>query len=382
MTDNHKKTGFIQLIAVIIFVILSFIVSSVLKIDEKTSVESTMGTAPISVTTQMVTPETHHVQFQVTGTVEARAEVNIVPQVSGKVISVNDNFYEGGAFKAGEILFEIDPVDFELQIRQLEAEVSKAQTALNLAQAESDAAKKEWRQVRGKKTVPDLVAKIPQLNEANATLNAAQAQLESAKLNLERTKFSMPFDGVVLSGNVAIGQFISAGQTYGTVYDENAIEVKSSLSEQQLNWLEKSADKTVKMTHKSMHGTLVTQGYVKRIASTLNPNTRFATVAFGIQNAPENLMSGQLMIIDTTGPAYNNISIIPVGAYQKDGLVYMVNADKLLQSFEPDILYSTNDYIAVQNLNEATEIVTSKLSGAAKNTPVKIIEPVKEQATE
>jgi RND family efflux transporter MFP subunit len=372
MTSKEKRTGIIQLIAIIIFIILSFMASASLKIEEKLDAESSAGELPLNVTVEAITPSNHAIQFQATGIVSSRTNINIVPQVSGKVISVNDNFYEGGQFKSGDVLFQIDPIDFELTVRQLEAELSKSQTSLNLAQAESAAAKKEWRQMRGKRPIPDLVAKIPQLNDAQAALSAAQAQLQNARLDLERTVVSMPFDGVVLSGDLSVGQFISAGQNYGSVYDGENIEVKSSLNEQQLYWLQDSDTQNIKLSHASLHGTISTTGFLKRSASVLNPNTRFASVAFGIHDTSKLFMPGQFVTIDINGPTYTDITVIPLTAYQKNGQIYTVDDNDKLGSFTPDILYSTNDIVMVKNLKNLTQIVTSKLSGAINGTSVKI----------
>ena len=378
-SSKDKRTGLIQLVAIIIFIILSFMASASLKIEEKLDAESTAGEQRINVTIETIKPSNHAIQFQATGIVSSRTNINIVPQVSGKVVSVNENFYEGGQFKSGDTLFQIDPIDFELTVQQLEAEVSKAQTNLNLAQAESDAAKKEWEQMRGKRPVPDLVAKIPQLNEAQANLAAAQAQLKNARLDLERTIVSMPFDGVVLSGDLSVGQFINAGQNYGTVYDEKNIEIKSSLNEQQLHWLQGSDTQDIKLSHTSLHGTIATTGFLKRSAPNLDQDTRFAPVAFGIHDSAQSLMPGQFVTIDINGPSYSDIAVIPLSAYQKDGQVYLVDDNDKLQSFTPDILYSIDDIVMIQNLKNITKIVTSKLSGAINGTSVKILDTKDDQ---
>src|SRR5690606_3237290 len=110
----------------------------------------------------------------------------IVPEVSGRVVFVHAAFFEGGQFAAGEVLFKIDPRDFELEVARREAEVARAQTVLELAEAESSAALGEWKQIHGKRPAPDLVARKPQMAEAAATLKSARAQLEEAKLRLER----------------------------------------------------------------------------------------------------------------------------------------------------------------------------------------------------
>ena len=49
-----------------------------------------------------------------TGTVEASTVTNIVPQVSGKIIQVSSKFRPGATVSKGELLFAIEPSDYEL----------------------------------------------------------------------------------------------------------------------------------------------------------------------------------------------------------------------------------------------------------------------------
>ncbi|MHC4740255.1 MAG: hypothetical protein ACYS9Y_15205, partial [Planctomycetota bacterium] len=60
------------------------------------------------------------------GTVTPKVQVEIVPQVSGKVVSVNPQFKAGGFIPAGSLLLEIDPRDYELAVQQAQAIVAEA----------------------------------------------------------------------------------------------------------------------------------------------------------------------------------------------------------------------------------------------------------------
>jgi multidrug efflux pump subunit AcrA (membrane-fusion protein) len=81
---------------------------------------------------------------EATGTVKALNSVNVVSQVQGKVVTVSKNMKTGGFFKKGEVLFSIDPREYELRVQAAQAEVKRQE--LNLAREEADAqvAKNEW----------------------------------------------------------------------------------------------------------------------------------------------------------------------------------------------------------------------------------------------
>ena len=179
---SDKTKGLIQFILVIVFIAGSFAISFSLQ-SQKSSAGKNIGKERVVfVSAEVIQPEPYRISFDVTGNVEARADIGIVPQVQGRIIEMNENFFSGGLFKAGETLFRIEPRDFELEVQRLEAEVARARTTFNIEQAESKAALEEWRLINGSKKAPSLVARKPQKDEAWANLKAAKAQLENAKL--------------------------------------------------------------------------------------------------------------------------------------------------------------------------------------------------------
>ena len=354
--------GLIQLICVIGFVILSFSVSAMLESKKPSAKERADQDRSVFVDTTTVRSGMHRVAFETTGIVETITDIEVIPQVSGQVIAVNPEFFQGGRFKKDDILFEIDPRDFELEVERLEAEVARARTALSLEQAESQAALIEWNQINGGQDVTDLVARKPQLLEAEANLKAAQAQLKNAALDLERTQMRMPFDGQVLSSTVAVGRYVTAGQSFATVFDNSALEVRVALRDQQLKWLmdEDKADISIMASH--MGQTKTYKAFLKRGTSQLDPSTRFANVSFGIEDA-HDLLPGVFTSIHIKGPKLNNITRLPASALQKGRTIWVVNREDRLVKIEPNILYATDKYIAVLGLGGSWDVVTSRLDG-------------------
>ena len=78
------------------------------------------------------------------GTVAARQVVSLVPQVSGVVSWVSDQFVNGGVFSQGETILEIDPRDYELAVISAEADVADATQQLETAKAQSELAASDW----------------------------------------------------------------------------------------------------------------------------------------------------------------------------------------------------------------------------------------------
>ena len=187
---------------------------------------------------QRVTSETVAMTVTGHGTVAPLMDVDVVPQVSGRVTQRHEQFVAGGHFAADTTLVVIDQRDYKITLQAAEAQVAQAEVNLAREEAEADVSRREW-----KKLHPDrepqsiLVFREPQVNSAKAQRRAAQAQLERARLDLERTVITMPFAGRVVSVSADVGQFASQGQPIGTVYATDAVEISVPLEDAELAWI-------------------------------------------------------------------------------------------------------------------------------------------------
>jgi RND family efflux transporter MFP subunit len=171
--------------------------------------------------------------------VTAKRTVNLVPEVSGRVLEVHPSMVAGGFFRVGETLVSLDARDYELAVDRARAAVARAEVALERESAEAEVARQEWDALNPGEAPPSgLVVREPQVRQAEAELEAARADLAVAELNLERTKLSLPFDGVVVSENVDIGQFATVGSVLATVYSTDLVEVRVPLEDRELAWFE------------------------------------------------------------------------------------------------------------------------------------------------
>ncbi len=86
---------------------------------------------------------THHrTSIFAMGSVIASQSVNLNARVSGMVISVSENFIEGGLLKKGEQIVQIDPTDFELAVRQRKSELARAEFDLKLEMGQQSIARR------------------------------------------------------------------------------------------------------------------------------------------------------------------------------------------------------------------------------------------------
>lgn len=374
MTQNLHR-GRLQLIIVIIFIIASFSAAKILHATREPIQRKDVAERLLFVEIEKILPLPHRINFNVSGILRARSNVQIVPEVSGKIMAMNEQFFEGGSFKADDILFKIDPRNFAFEVKRLQAQVAAAKTQFDLEKAESKAAIAEWKQMNSDEKISDLAARRPYLLEAKSNLDAAKAQLGLAQLNLQRTEFRMPFDGQVLTSELAEGQYVVAGQNYGETFDVKSLEAKASLKDQQLKWL--LAAQNPKITIRATYSGEQKEysGVLNRSASFLDEKTRFAGVSFGITEPIENLLPGAFLDINIQGASIEGVMSVPINALQKEGNIWVLDQDNNLESVMPEIIYSDDEKMIIKAIrNEQLRIVTSYIAGAETGMKVGIIQ--------
>jgi RND family efflux transporter MFP subunit len=143
------------------------------------------------------------------GRFEAIQDVQVMPRVSGVIQQVE--FSEGRGVGKGDILFMIDQAPFKAALAQAQADVAKAQAAL--ANADTELARAKSLLAANAISKEEYETKLATFRSAGAALAGARAAVQSRTLDLGYTVVRSPIKGRVSDKRVAIGDFVTAGQT-------------------------------------------------------------------------------------------------------------------------------------------------------------------------
>jgi multidrug efflux system membrane fusion protein len=148
-----------------------------------------------------------------TGRLQAVDQVEIRPRVSGYIKRVT--FPEGKEVRKGEVLFEIDPRQYEADLARAEAQLEQARTASELAAREVGRAQR----LVSVKAISQEEFDSRTSAQANglAAVRAAEAAVQNAKLNLEWTRVRSPIAGRVSNAEVTAGNLVQAGPPTATL---------------------------------------------------------------------------------------------------------------------------------------------------------------------
>lgn len=146
--------------------------------------------------------------LEFTGNTRPVEEVEIRARVSGFLQSMH--FAPGTRVDLKDLLFVIDPREYQAEYNAAKAELTAAQAQHNRAKIEYERAKRVFDQGAGRET--DVVTWQGERDIALAAIERAKAKLERAKLNLSYTKVTAPISGRVSRNYADIGNLVGEGE--------------------------------------------------------------------------------------------------------------------------------------------------------------------------
>ncbi len=320
------------------------------------------------------------------GTVVPRTQGDLIPEVSGRVITISPAMVSGGFFSQGEILLEIDPLDYEVALEQARASLASANSELDNAkkahERQLDLAKKQSTSQSQKDDA------LNRLQFAQAALREANARLARAQRDLERTKMTAPYDGRVRSERVDIGQFVTRGQAVASLYATDIAEVRLPIHDEELAYLKLplagTSDlepPTVILRARFAGRDHVWEGKVVRTEGELDPQTRMINVVAQIDSpyAPGNgkppLAVGLFVEAEIIGKQLNEIFVLPRSALQANEQVYVVSTDNRIQFRDVEILRIVDEDVFISaGFSEGETISLSTLNNAIEGMQVRPVD--------
>lgn len=322
-------------------------------------------------------------------------DVEIHPKVQGFITQINVK--EGQTVGAGQVLFVLDNVTYQAQVRQAQASVNTAEAACNTAKLSFENSQK----LHENGVIGDfeLQSATNQYEQAKAGLAQAQAALASAKEMLSFCYVKSPAAGVVGSLPFKVGTLVSAANTLTTVSNISSMEVYFSMTEKDMLAMGKNAggltgaiDAMPAVKLKLADGTEYGQeGRVTKMSGVIDAATGSVQIIAVFPN-PEKVLksggSGAIIIPKSNTDAI----IIPQGCVsevQDKKFVYILDKDNKVKYTEikVDPQNDGNNYIVTEGLKTGDKYVTNgitKLSDGMEIVPItpeKYQQKIKDQAS-
>jgi membrane fusion protein (multidrug efflux system) len=345
-------------------------------------VEESAQVAEVSVVT--VTTAAYTPTIEAYGSAEAYYQLSLTSEVAGKVVKLSDQFDAGFSVKEGDVLVQLGDSAYQSALAEAKNNLASAEVDYLEAQREAEQAKIEWKSsgLTGE-PASSLVLYEPQLKAAKAALDYAKRQVISAQHDLNQTKIKAPFDGLVVSRDIAKGSYISANGEVGSLYSIDRVEIELPLSQRTLSNLETaSALDSGKQTAQVSSVESLDQwtGYVRRIEKHLDEETRQQSIVLAVDAPLEQtpaLYPGTFVKAQIQGRSQEGVWKLPTSSLSQRGEVWYV-ADALLKKFSAEAVASETDAIYIRPpselVDQKVQVLVQPLSSYVDGMKVSAVE--------
>ena len=319
-----------------------------------------------------------NVSAESTGRVEAQYSIDVIARVSGFLLK--KYFKEGDFVKKGQLLFQIDPREYQLS-------VNNSRAAVNQYQALYTNAQQEWHRANAL-VKEDLISRsdvdssLAARNQNKALLDSANQQLELAKVNLSYTSIRSPIDGRIGKVNITEGNYVTA--TSGSLVNVASVSpvyVSFSLKGDDFVKLLKASDKFKDVEVKVQFGDgswYDKVGTVNFVDNKIDKDSGSVQMSATFDNEKGWLVPGAYMKVKLTAPKTVEFMTVPQACAKGDAMSgYYVWAVQDNKAVRKDIKVSddiNNNWIVEDGLNKSDVIVVSGIQNvAAEGQKLKII---------
>lgn len=293
---------------------------------------------------------------ELTGQTDAVETVKVRPRVSGFIVSVamkdgqqvqGEVALWGFVLRPGTLLFRIDPVTYDADLKQAQAQVAIAQAKLELAQ--KNEAREKLAKDTGVSSQQNYETYIAQTKVALEELKAAENGVTKAQQNLDWTYVTAPISGKVDRAYLTVGNVATGGLTEGsvltTIVSENPIYVYFDVDDQMVLYYQRLiAEKKiakprdgavpVELQLKGETG-FPHQGTIDFVSNRINPSTGSLQIR-GVFPNTEGIMTPGLYVKGRVpiGQPVESV-LVPdeaVLADQGQKIVYVVNEKNIVET--------------------------------------------------
>ena len=261
------------------------------KTDNQTNREKSGRSGALPVEALLVRPQVLDNKIFTTGTLLANEEVELRPEISGRVNGVF--FQEGNRIAKGALMLKVDDRELQAQHKRKELEEKQA----------SDEERRE-RSLYEIKSISQ--------EEYDKTLNALkliQAEKEIIETQIAKTEIRAPFDGVVGLRYVSEGGYVTPDMLAATMQELDPMKVEFSVPEKYAKQIKSGVEILVRAGDSEEES----KGVIYALETKIDPSTRTIKARGRIPNAKGSLIPGSFAKVEITLDKLPNAIVVPSG---------------------------------------------------------------------
>lgn len=369
-------------------ILLGSIVISVVLIRNPTRVsESAPEIIPISVRVAEVQSESVQLFIESQGKAQAARQASLSSNVQGPVAWVSPSLEAGAYVKAGEPLLRLELADFETAV--IRSRASYEQASAEAAFATADLARITELAAKRLASESELQNAERAATVATARLADAEATLKQSELDAERSILRAPFNAVVASRDVELGQFVNRAQSVAVLFDADSVDVRVPLAIRQLGYLDvpmgfrgefdSAQAPQVELTGSYGGKQYTWEGKLLRTEATIDPNSNTVQSIIRIEQPSADrggesipLPIGLFVEARIAGKLVEDIISLPRSVIRNNSQVLVVDAENKMYYRDVDIYRLEQDRVLISGgLLPGEKICTSPIQAVVDGMSVR-----------
>ena len=366
-------------------------VAAIVVINKPKPESADLKTKALLVDAARVVKQDLQITVRAQGTVVPRTATTIMAEVAGKIVEVSPHLKAGGFFEEGELLLRIDDRDYQANLKSAHANVASAKSVLATEKGKAEVAYQDWLKYRSSvkrsEAATDLALRKPQLKDAESKLDSALADLEKARNQLDRTRIRAPYDGIVRSKDVDIGQYVNTGNQLLKTFAIDTAELRLALPENKLAYINlptinnpTQTPPAVQLSANIGNKIATWEAALVRTEGIIDERSRaLFTVAeiadpYGLHTqVSQPLRIGTFVDANIEGKHFDNLVMLPRHILRAGNKIWVIDAQRRLQNRQVSTLRTEGKYIYVTaGLDDNELVCMSNISGAIPGTEVRV----------